>query len=71
MFVHYKKKLDKKNRVSEKSRYKRRIDELRVEFGVKDNFKKKLVRSSLIWASLKKRIGDEKLPDQKVEGKRR
>ena len=29
------------------------------------------VRSSLIWAGLMERIGDEKLPDQKVEGKRR
>ena len=31
---------------------KRRRDELRVEVGVKDSFKKKLVRSRLKWPSM-------------------
>ena len=53
---------------------KRRMDELRVEVGVKDSLKKKLVRSRLKWASQLERMGDEKLGKrsdaQKKEGKR-
>ena len=49
------------------------MDELRVEVGVKDSFKKKLVRSRLKWANHVERMGDEKLAKrsdaQKVEGK--
>ena len=41
-----------------------------MEVGVKESFKKKLVRSSLKWAGCMERIGDEKRADaQKVEGK--
>ena len=54
---------------------KRRTDELRVEVGVKDNFKKKLARNCLTWAGHAEMMGDEKLAKradaQKVEGKRR
>ena len=39
----------------------RRLDELRVEVGVKDSFKKKLVRNGLRWAGHVDRMGDEKL----------
>ena len=48
---------------------KRRMDELRVEVGVKESFKKKLVR--LKWVRYVKRIGDEKLSkraDEKSRG---
>ena len=49
----------------------RNMDELRVEVGVKERFKKKLVRSS--WAGHLGKMGDEKLTKrtdvQKVEGK--
>ena len=51
------------------------MDELRVEVGVKESFKKKLVRSWLKWAGQVDRMGDEKLAKradaQKVEGKGR
>ena len=54
---------------------KRRMDELRVEVGVKKSLKKKLVRSRLNWARHMERIGDGKLAKradaQKVEGKTR
>ena len=40
---------------------KRRTDELRVEVGVKDSFKKTLVRSALKWAGHMERMRDEKL----------
>ena len=48
---------------------KRRMNELRVEVGVRDSFKKKLVRSRLRWAGHVERLGDEKLAikNQKVE----
>ena len=50
---------------------KRRMDEMRVEVGGKENVKKKLVRST--WAGHVERIGDEKLAKradaQTVEGK--
>ena len=51
---------------------KRRVDELRVEVGVKDSFKKKLVRSRLTRAGHVERRGDEKLTKrtdaQKMDG---
>ena len=37
---------------------KRRMDELRVEVGVKDSFQNKLVRSRLKWAGHVERMGD-------------
>ena len=43
---------------------KRRMDELRVEVGVKESVKKKLVRSRLTLASHVERIGDEKLANR-------
>ena len=46
---------------------KRRTDELRVEVGVKDNFKKKLVRSSLTWAGHAEKLA-KRANAQKVEG---
>jgi len=53
---------------------KRRTNELRVEAGVKDNFKKTLASSSLTWAGYAERKGNEKLAKrahaQKAEGKR-
>ena len=51
----------------------KRRDDLRVEVGMKTSFKKKLMRSRLIWAGLVERLEDEKLAinDQKVEGERR
>ena len=54
---------------------KRRMDELRVEVGVKESFKKNLVMSRLKWVGHVERMGDEKLAKgadtQKVEGKMR
>ena len=52
----------------------RRIsDELRMEVGMKEHFKKKLARSSLTRAGRAERMGDEKLTKradaQKVDGK--
>ena len=35
------------------------MDELRVEVGVKESFKKKLVRSRLKWADQMERMGNE------------
>ena len=40
---------------------KRRMDELRMEVGVKENVKKKLVRSRLKWAGHMERITNNKL----------
>ena len=40
---------------------KRRKDELRVEVGVKESFKNKLMRNRLKWAGHVERMGDEKL----------
>ena len=40
---------------------KGRVDELRVELGVKEGFKKKLGRHMLIWAVHMENMGDEKL----------
>ena len=52
---------------------KRRMDELRVEVGLKESFKKKLVMSRLTWAGHVERMGDEKMAKradaQKVKGK--
>ena len=52
---------------------KRRLDELRVEVGVEESFKKKLVRSRLKWVGYVERMGDKKLAKradaQKVGGK--
>ena len=52
---------------------KRRMDELRVEVGVKESFKKKLARRRKKWAGHVERMGDGKLAKradpQKVEGK--
>ena len=39
------------------------MDELRVEVGVKESFKKKLVRSRLKWSGQAERMGDEKLAE--------
>ena len=54
---------------------KRRMDELRVDVGVKESYKEKLMRSRLKWARHVERMGDEELAEradaQKVEGKRR
>ena len=51
---------------------KRRVDEMRVKVGVKDSFKKKLVRSRLTRAGHVERMGDEKLTKrtdaQKMDG---
>ena len=51
------------------------MDELRVEVGVKESFKKKQVRSRLKWAGHMGRMGNEKLAKraeaEKVEEKRR
>ena len=50
---------------------KRKMNELRVEVGVKESFKKKLVRIRLKWASHVERMGYEKLTNnseaEKVE----
>ena len=43
----------KNNRVRRNVGDKRRMDELRVEVGVKESYKKKLVRSSLKWQRIK------------------
>ena len=52
---------------------KRRMEKLRVEVGVKESFKKKLVKSRLIWTGRVERMGDGKLAKradaQKVDGK--
>ena len=52
---------------------KRITDELRVDVGMKDNFKETLARSSLTWAGYAERMGNAKLPKtadaHKVEGK--
>ena len=49
------------------------MDELRVEGGVKESFKEKLVRSRLKWARHAERTGEKKLGKrtdaQKMEGK--
>ena len=60
--------LDKKNRGS-----KRRMDELRVEVGVKECFKKKLVRCRLKWTKHVERMGGElaKRPDAHPESGRK
>ena len=54
---------------------KRRMDELRVDVGVKESYKEKLMRSRLKWARHVESMGDEELAEradaQKVEGKRR
>ena len=39
---------------------KRRMDELRLEVGVKESIKKELVTSRLKWAGHVERMGDEK-----------
>ena len=51
---------------------RRRMEELRVEVGVKESFKNKLARSRLKWVGHGERMGDEILAikDQKVKGKR-
>ena len=52
----------------------KRVNELRVEVGVKESSKKKFVRNILTWAGREKQIGDEnwESPDsQKVERNRR
>ena len=38
---------------------KRRLDELRVEVGMNESFKKTLMRSGLTWAGHLERMGDE------------
>ena len=38
----------------------RKLDEIRVEVGVKESLKKKLVTRRLIWVGHVERIGDEK-----------
>ena len=49
------------------------MDELRVEVGMKETYKKKMMRSRLKWAGHMERMGDAKLTKradaQKVEGK--
>jgi len=52
---------------------KRRMDELGMQVGMKESFKKRRVRRRLKWAGLVvEGMGDEKLVElQKVEGKRR
>ena len=50
------------------------MDELRVEVGVKESFKKKLERSRLKWTVHVERIGDknwQRSDAHNVEGKRR
>ena len=51
---------------------KRRLDELREEVGVKDSFRKKLVRRRMKWAGHMERMGHDELAKradaQKVEG---
>ena len=42
---------------------KRRTDGLRVEVGMKENFKKKLARSNLTWTGHAEGMGDEKLAE--------
>ena len=51
----------------------RRMDKLRVEVGVKESFKKKLVWSRLKWAGHVERMGDEKLTETRCpeSGRRR
>ena len=55
------------------TRADKRVNELRVEVGMKNSFKKKLVRSRLKWAGHVERMGDENLTKradaQKVGGK--
>ena len=46
---------------------KRRMDGLRVEVGVKERFKKKVVKSRLKWARHVERIGVEKL-EKRADG---
>ena len=52
---------------------KRRMDELRMEVGVRESFKKKLARSRWKWTGHVERMKDEQLAEradaQKVEGK--
>ena len=51
------------------------MDELRMEVGVKESFKKNMVTSRLKWVGHVERMGDEKLAKgadaQKVEGEMR
>ena len=49
------------------------MDKLRVEVGVKESFKKKLVWSRLKWAGHVERMGDEKLTETRCpeSGRRR
>ena len=50
---------------------KRRMDELRLEAGVKERFKKKLVRSRLKRGGHVERMGDEKLAKEQMPRKQR
>jgi len=45
---------------------KRRMEELRVEFGVEENFKKKLVRNLLKWVGHVERLGYEKWQREQI-----
>ena len=47
------------------------MGELKVEVGVKDSFKKTLVRSRLKWAGHVERMGDEKLAKRLPESGRK
>ena len=61
--------------IGDKRADQRKVNEIRVEVGVKGSFKKKLVKSRPSWASHVNRRGDERLANrgdaQKVERKRR
>ena len=48
----------------------RRMDELKVEVGVTETFKKKLVRSRLKWAGHVERIRDEQLTKRAESGRK-
>ena len=50
---------------------KRRMDELRMEVGLKESLKKKLVWSRLKWGGHVERMGDEKLAKEQMPRKQR
>ena len=52
-------------RIEGVKRTDKRIDELRVEVGVKESFKKTLVRSGLNWVGHVGRMGDETLAESR------
>ena len=48
---------------------KRRMDELRVEVGRNESFKKTLVRNGLTWAGHLERMGEKKTAKERRKGR--